>query len=109
MTLAEGFELERLGGLGDELELVLHRGDVEVGIELAELPDLDLLRRARLCATAFEQPHATIDHVVGAEEVTAAADRPGHGRGIERQRLLDLVEEFESIATLAVHLVDEGD
>ena len=39
----------------------------------------------------------------------AAADRPGQRRGVERQRLLDLVEQVERIARLAVHLVDEGD
>ncbi len=31
------------------------------------------------------------------------------GARVERQRLLDLVEELERIARLAVHLVDEGD
>ena len=31
------------------------------------------------------------------------------GRGIERERLLDLVEQVERIAALAVELVDEGD
>ena len=35
----------------------------------------------------------------------AAPDRPGHRRGIEGERLLDLVEQIERIARLAVHLV----
>ena len=37
------------------------------------------------------------------------ANRPGHRRGVERQRLFDFVENFERIARLAVELVDEGD
>ena len=98
-----------VGAVKDELELVLHRSDVEVCIELGQLRDLDLLGRAGLGATAFEQAHAAIGDVIGAEEVAAAADRPGHRRGVERQRLLDLVEQLEDVAALAVHLVDEGD
>jgi hypothetical protein len=37
------------------------------------------------------------------------ADRPGHRRAVERQLLLDLVEDLERDRGLAVHLVDEGD
>ena len=37
------------------------------------------------------------------------ADRPVDRGGVERQRLLDFVEQFERIAALAVHLVDEGE
>ena len=66
-------------------------------------------RRAGLGAAAFEQAHAAGRDVVGAEEIAAAADRPGHRRGVERQRLFDLVEQLERVAALAVHLVDEGD
>ena len=56
-----------------------------------------------------ERRQAAAPDVVGAGERAAAADRPGERRGVERQRLLDLVEEVERIARLAVHLVDEGD
>ncbi|MGY4454748.1 hypothetical protein ACVWZR_009408 [Bradyrhizobium sp. i1.3.1] len=109
MPLAKGGEFERFRGLGDKLELVLDRADIEVGVELAELGDLDLLCSAGLGAAAFEQTHAAIGNVIGAEEIAAAADRPGHRRGVERERLLDLVEQLEHVAALAVHLVDEGD
>ena len=37
------------------------------------------------------------------------ADRPADRRGVERQRLLDLVDQVERVAALAVELVDEGD
>ena len=39
----------------------------------------------------------------------AAADRPGHRRGVERQLVFDLIEDFEGVAALPVELVDEGD
>ena len=56
-----------------------------------------------------ERRQAAAPDVIGAGERASAADRPGERRGVERQRLLDLVEEIERIARLAVHLVDEGD
>ena len=34
---------------------------------------------------------------------------PEHRRGVERQRLLDLVDQLEGVAALTVELVDEGD
>ena len=109
MPLAEGCELERLAGLGHQFEFVPDRGDVEIGVGAREIGQIDLLRGAGLGATAFEQADAAIGDVVGADEIAAAADRPGHRRGVERQRLLDFVEQIEGVAALAVHLVDEGD
>ena len=47
--------------------------------------------------------------MIGAGEGLAAADRPGDRRGVERQLLLDLVQDLEGVAAFAVHLVDEGD
>ena len=109
MALAKRVELERLAGFAHQRELVLDRGDVEIGIAPGEIGDIDLLRRAGLGAAAFQQPHPAADDVVGADEIAAAADRPGHRRGVERQRLFDLVQKLEGIAAFAVHLVDEGD
>ena len=92
MTFAERIQLEWLAGLAHQLELVLDRADVEIGVAAAELGDVDLLGLPGLGAAAFEQADAAIDDVIGADEVAAAADRPGHRRGVERQRLLDLVD-----------------
>ena len=47
--------------------------------------------------------------IEGAGEIRAHADRPDDRRGVERQRRLDLVEQLEGMAALAVDLVDEGD
>jgi hypothetical protein len=60
-------------------------------------------------SSLVERRNACWLEIVGADEIAAAADRPGHGRRVERQRLLDLVEQLEGVAALAVHLVDEGD
>ena len=57
----------------------------------------------------IEPAHAVAGEIVGAGEAAPAADRPGHRRSVEGERLLDLVEEVERVAALAVHLVDEGD
>ena len=46
---------------------------------------------------------------IGAEKVAPHADRPGGRRHVERQRLLDLVQQVERVAGLAVELVDKSD
>src|ERR1700743_3725147 len=109
MALAERVELERLASLGDQRKLVRDGGHVEVGVAFGEIGNLDLFGPPRLCAAAFQQANAAIPHVISAEEIAAASDRPGHRRGVERQRLLDLVQQLEGVAALAVHLVDESD
>src|ERR1044071_9474224 len=62
-----------------------------------------------LTGGAVEKKQRVLEEIVGAEEVTPHADRPGGGDHVEGQHLLDLVEKVEGIARLAVHLVDEGD
>ena len=58
---------------------------------------------------ALEQEQRIGEEVIGAEKVAPHADRPG-GRGhVERERLLDLVQQVERVAALAVELVDKGD
>ncbi len=109
MALAKRVQFERLAGFRHQRQFVLDLRHVEIGVAAGEFGDVDLLRGTGLGAAAFEQTDAAIDDVVGAEKIAAAADRPGHRRGIERQRLFDLVQEIEGIAALAVHLVDEGD
>jgi len=58
---------------------------------------------------ALEQTHAAGFYVDGADEIAAAADRPRHRCGIEREGLLDLVEQLERVAAFTIHLVDESD
>jgi hypothetical protein len=42
-------------------------------------------------------------------QVAPHADRPGGRRYVERQRLLDLIQQVERVAGLAVELVDKSD
>jgi hypothetical protein len=44
------------------------------------------------------------EETIGAEKVAPHGDRPGGRRHVERQRLLDLVQQVERIAALAVEL-----
>ena len=55
------------------------------------------------------QVHLPRAQIVGAGELGRPPDRPGHRRGVQRQRRGDLVQQLERVAALAVHLVDEGD
>ena len=109
VALAKRVELERLAGLAHQSEFVLDRRDIEIGIKGREIGDIDLLCSAGLGATAFEQAYPAARDIVGAEEIAAATDRPGHRRGVERQRLFDFVQKIERIAAFPIHLVDEGD
>jgi hypothetical protein len=52
---------------------------------------------------------AVLQQVVGTGEIVRAADRPGDGRSVEGEGLLDLVDQVEGVAALAVQLVDEGE
>src|ERR1700742_467647 len=109
MAFTKRLKLERLAGLRDQRQFILDRIDIEIGVASGEVGDVDLLGRTGLGATAFEQADASVDDVIGAEEIAATADRPGHRRGVERECFLDFVEQLESVAALTVHLVDEGD
>jgi hypothetical protein len=58
---------------------------------------------------ALEQYERIGEQIAGPEKVAPYADRPGGRRHVERQRLLDLVQQVERVARLAVELVDKGD
>ena len=109
MAFAEGGEIERAAGVLHQRRVPRPvRGGSRFGLSARDLRDATCRAGAGL-AVALDQPHLAGRDIVGADEVAALPDRPGHRRGIERQRLLDLVEQIERIAALAVHLVDEGD
>src|SRR5262249_22581057 len=107
MALADGREIERTAGMAHELELLGERGGIEVRIALAERREVD--RRERRLAVLADEPHLPGRDVERPGEITAAPERPGDRRGVERERLLDLVEKLERVAALAVPLVDEGE
>ena len=108
MAFEEGLLVEALQALDREVELVDRLGALVLGQKLGDARVVRPVDGERLRVLA-ERRQAAAPDVISAGERASAADRPGERRGVERQRLLDLVEEVERIAGLAVHLVDEGD
>ncbi len=108
MAFAERLEIEAAAGVLDQRQFFRDGLGVEHLVLGGERGEIERHPVGRLAVLA-EQAHLAGGDIVGAGEVAAASDRPGHRRGVERQRLLDLVEQFERVAALAIHLVDEGD
>jgi hypothetical protein len=112
MALAVGREFEGRTGPAHQLDLLAQARELRLGQQLCQPLVLDPAagdRRRRLLAGPRERQEALARQVVAALELPAHAGRPGHGHGIERQQLADLVEQLEGVAPLAVELVDEGD
>ena len=107
VTFEEGFLVERLQALDGEVELVDSVLAFVFGQEFGDARVVGSVHGNRLSVLA-ERRQPTPSNVVGPGKRSAAADRPGERRGVERERLLDLVDEVKRIASLAVHLVDEG-
>ena len=108
MALAKGLKVEGLERLSCERKLLAPGADF-IGCHKGR--DRRVLRPRHRDGNPFvvEAPHRVLAQIIGARERFAAPDRPVHGRDIERERLLDLVEEVERLAAFPVHLVDEGD
>ena len=51
---------------------------------------------------------AVLEQVVDALQLAPHADRPGHGRRVDAQHRLDLIEQLDRRAAIAIELVDEG-
>ena len=108
MPFEERLLVEGAAAFDRERHLLHRRGALVLG---QHRPDGGVVRPRdrRLGRVLAERAQRLAADVVGAGERAAAPDRPVERRGVERQRLLDLVEQVERIARLAVHLVDEGD
>ena len=108
MPLEEGWPVEALQALDREIELLDRLRALVLGQEPGDLRVVGAgdgnSRRLRL-----ERMQELAADIVSPGERTPAADRPVDRRGVERERFLDLVQEVERIARLAIHLVDEGD
>ena len=107
MAFEEGLLVESLQALDGEAELFDRLGALVLWQELGDARVVGAVDGERQRVLAKRRQAAAPD-VVGAGERSAAADGPVERRGVERQRLLDLIDEVERIARLAVHLVDEG-
>jgi hypothetical protein len=108
MALAKRREIETAAGLLHQRQLLLGGFGVEQRVFRGKRGEIERLARDGLAVLA-DEAHRAACQIVGADEIAAATDGPGHRRGIERQRLLDLIHEIERVAAFAVHLVDEGD
>ena len=108
-AFAEGREVEWLqAGLGQQRFLGQLRGALGAD-HLRQLGVLGGGHRDAVLPGAVHGHEAIGQQVIGAGEFAGAADRPGHRGGVQRQGALDLIDQFEGVARLAVHLVDEGD
>ena len=108
----KGIAIEGLGGAAHQLDLAL--GLLVLGpIALTRLgivqPLQDLVIVLGPLLPGAEHPHLLLLQVDDAPEALAHAHRPGEGHRRHAQRGLDLVEDFQRLAHLAVHLVDERD
>ena len=108
VAFGESLLVESLAGMTHQVEFAGKGRRVEIGIQSGDVGDRHLAQPAGGAGIAVEQAHAAGRHIDRADEIASAPGRPGDRRGVERQRLLDLVDEVERVAALAVHLVDEG-
>src|SRR5690606_36890131 len=107
-AVLEGLEVELAARTFDEVHLL---APARRRVAVDERIDDRISRTGRLDAVRVlvEASNALAVEVVRAAEIASATDRPDHGCGIERERLLDLVEQRERFLALAVHFVDERD
>ena len=82
---------------------------VELRVQSGDFGDCHFAQSAGNAGIAVKQAHAAGCDVNRAHEIAAASDRPVDRRGVERQGLLDLIEELERVAAFTIHLVDESD
>ena len=109
VAFGKGARIESLAGMAHEIEFRAECRGVEIWVQRGDFGDRHCAQRTGRSRIAVQQAHATGRHVDCADKIAAAPDRPSDRRGIERERFLDLIDEVERVAALAIHLVDEGD
>src|SRR5690606_14764325 len=108
VTLTERSHVERTACFTRQIDLLDESLAVICGQQASDLVRFRTVDGDRL-NIGIRMANGVVLEVIGAREVLAESDRPINRRGIERQLLLDLVQDLERIAALAVELVDEGD
>src|SRR6516164_9293448 len=113
MPGAIGLRVERRAEAARHLDLLAQLDECRFWQTARKLGVVEAVAADRLgdpvVEAALEQQERIAEEVVGAEKVAPHADRPG-GRGhVEREALLDLVQQVERVAGLAIELVDESD
>jgi hypothetical protein len=107
-AVAEFLEIEAAAGRVHEIDFLTPAG---VCVRLQQLVEQRIVGAGDRLAVGVrvEAADARMIEIIGAAEIAALADGPDHWRGVEGERLLDLVEKVERLAGFAVELVDEGD
>ena len=106
-----GVDVEFVAGTAHQFDLVaqLLRLVAEHLVEARVVQAMDLLADGDASAVVrVVQVHSLVAQVEHALEALAHADRPGDRGALDLQHLLDLVEQFDRLAALAVELVDKG-
>jgi hypothetical protein len=105
-------EIERRACAAQEIDVVAKRFDL-VREELGQPRVVDAFDDLRVLAAPLlarrEAPQAIVAKIEHAAKRLAHADRPGDGRAVDGEHRLDLLDERQGLAHLAVHLVDERD
>ena len=106
-------EVERRARAAQELDVVAQRARISPGNSSSRRglarPSIELALVAAALLARREAHEPVVAQVEHAAERLAHADRPRDRRAVDRQHRLDLLEQRQRLAHLAVHLVDERD
>src|SRR5690606_21844770 len=104
--------IERRRRAADQLDLFLERLRDRLAERVAHLGGAEprhAVRSGRAAAVPILiEVRAILEQVIDAAELAAHADRPRHGRALDVEDRLDLVEQLERLAPVAVELVHEA-
>ncbi len=106
-----GVEVERVARAAHQFDLLAQLvGQVaEQLVQARVVQALDLFTLGDAAAVLrVVQMHRLVAQVDDALEALAHADRPGDRGALDLQHVLDLVQQLDRVAALAVQLVDEG-
>ena len=101
--------VEPLAGMTHQIKLAGERRRVEIGVQSAAISAIVISRSLPAEPASPSSSRTPPDlYVDGADEIASTPDRPCDRRGVERQRLFDLVDQIERVAAFTIHLVDES-
>src|SRR5258705_404989 len=108
VAFAKSPGIKPLAGVAHQIELSSECCGIKFRTESDDFGERHLVQFAGGTCIAVEEADAAAFYVDCADEIASAPDRPSDRGSVERQRLLDLIDEVERVAALAIHLVDKG-
>ena len=106
-------ELEWLGRAAHELELLAQRAHPVHADRRGQLRRSDTVNLAHVgepaAVAVLIEERAVLGEMVNASELATHSDRPGHRRALDVEHALDVVEQIDGLAAVAVELVHETD